>query len=57
MSWKGPIRYVGGPVSNDLGFGALLIRPDGIVAWTDDHDPDREAFRHAATRWFGDPAP
>ncbi|MDP4511508.1 FAD-dependent oxidoreductase [Nonomuraea turcica] len=57
MSWKGPIRYVGGPVSNDLGFGALLIRPDGIAAWTDDHDPDREAFRHAATRWFGDPTP
>lgn len=53
MSWKGRIRYAAGPVSNDLGFGALLIRPDGIVAWTDDHDPDRDTFRHAATHWFG----
>ncbi|TWF82098.1 hypothetical protein FHX44_118043 [Pseudonocardia hierapolitana] len=44
-------------MSDDLGFGALLIRPDGIVAWTDDHDPDREAFRRAATHWFGDPTP
>lgn len=55
MIWKGPIRYAAGPVSNDLGFGALLIRPDGVVAWTDDHDPDHEAFRRAATRWFGGP--
>ncbi|GAA3466275.1 FAD-dependent monooxygenase [Nonomuraea roseola] len=57
MSWKGRIRYAAGPVSNDLGFGALLIRPDGIVAWTDGHNLDPEAFRHAATRWFGDPTP
>ncbi|MEV1175659.1 FAD-dependent oxidoreductase [Nonomuraea sp. NPDC049784] len=57
MSWKGRIRYAAGPVSNDLGFGALLVRPDGIVAWTDDHDPHHEAFRHAATHWFGDPTP
>ncbi|TQM44611.1 FAD-dependent oxidoreductase [Pseudonocardia cypriaca] len=56
-SWKGRVIYAAGPVSNDLGFSALLIRPDGVVAWTDDSDPDREAFRHAATHWFGDPAP
>jgi hypothetical protein len=43
--------------ANDLGVGALLIRPDGIVAWADDHDPDHEAFRRAATRWFGDRHP
>jgi aromatic ring hydroxylase-like protein len=35
----------------------MLIRPDGIVAWADDHDPDHETFRRAATRWFGDPHP
>lgn len=59
MSWKGRIRYAAGPASNDLGFGALLIRPDGIVAWTDDpdHGHGHEAFRHAATHWFGDPTP
>ncbi|MEU9090002.1 FAD-dependent monooxygenase [Streptomyces sp. NPDC048428] len=60
--WKGRIRYAAGPVSNDLGLAALLIRPDGIVAWTEAHAPgpapapDPEAFRHAATRWFGNPA-
>ncbi|MEV4095757.1 FAD-dependent oxidoreductase [Streptosporangium saharense] len=55
--WKGRIRHAAGPVSDDLGFGALLVRPDGIVAWADGHGPDHEAFRHAATRWFGDPRP
>ncbi|WP_307136148.1 FAD-dependent monooxygenase [Streptomyces aurantiacus] len=53
--WKGLIRYATGPVSDALGFGALLIRPDGIVAWTDGRNPDPEAFQHAAARWFGDP--
>jgi hypothetical protein len=55
MSWKGRIRYAAGPVSNDLGFGALLIRPDGVVAWSDGYGPDHETYRHAATHWFGDP--
>ncbi|GJF31476.1 FAD-dependent oxidoreductase [Kitasatospora sp. NE20-6] len=55
--WKGLIRYAAGPVSDDLGFGALLVRPDGIVAWADGHHPDPAAFRHAAARWFGEPTP
>lgn len=54
-AWKG-LRYAAGPVSNDLGFGALLVRPDGVVAWTGGHDPDCEALAHAAKRWFGEPA-
>ncbi|MET8867259.1 hypothetical protein ABZW11_30315 [Nonomuraea sp. NPDC004580] len=45
------LRQPGGDVGRQ--FGALLIRPDGIVARADDHDPGQEAFPHAATRWFG----
>ncbi|MEU6170498.1 FAD-dependent oxidoreductase [Streptantibioticus parmotrematis] len=52
--WAGRIHYAAGPVRNDLGFTALLIRPDGIVAWADDH-ADAEAFQQAATRWLGRP--
>jgi hypothetical protein len=55
MAWKGRIDYQAGPVIDDLAFGALLIRPDGVVAWADDHDPDLTAFRRAATRRFGAP--
>ncbi|MGP4005344.1 FAD-dependent monooxygenase [Streptomyces sp. 4N124] len=47
------IRYVAAPVVNDLGCGALLIRPDGVIAWADDHDPDLTAFERAAERWLG----
>ncbi|GAA0353512.1 FAD-dependent monooxygenase [Actinoallomurus spadix] len=54
--WEGRIRYAAGPARNDLGCGAVLVRPDGIVAWADDHDPDRAAFERAAGHWFGDPA-
>ncbi|MFD4442204.1 FAD-dependent monooxygenase [Nocardia sp. NPDC058519] len=54
--WAGRIRYAAGQVRNDLGFRALLIRPDGIVAWVDDAAPDRDGFARAATHWFGRPA-
>ncbi|MCX4429514.1 FAD-dependent oxidoreductase [Streptomyces mirabilis] len=57
QSWEGQLHYAGGPVREDLGFGALLIRPDGVVAWAEGHAPDPEAFRHTATRWFGTPTP
>jgi hypothetical protein len=40
---------------NDLGTSAVLVRPDGIVAWASDHDPDPEAFEQAASHWFGTP--
>ncbi|MEU1734039.1 FAD-dependent monooxygenase [Streptosporangium sp. NPDC020145] len=53
--WQGRVRHAPGPVADDLGLGALLIRPDGVVAWAEGPDPDPEAFRRAATRWFGAP--
>ncbi len=33
------------------GFGALLIRPDGLIAWSDAEPLD--ALRTALARWFG----
>ncbi|MFJ2868059.1 FAD-dependent oxidoreductase [Kitasatospora sp. NPDC087314] len=52
--WQGRIHYAAGPVHDDLGLTALFIRPDGIVAWADDH-ADSNAFQQAATRWLGHP--
>jgi hypothetical protein len=46
VAWD--ISYVAGPARNDLGLDAVLIRPDGVVAWTG----DRETFDEAASRWF-----
>ncbi|MFJ6718697.1 FAD-dependent monooxygenase [Streptomyces sp. NPDC091259] len=53
--WEGRIRYAAGAAGDDLGVGAVLVRPDGVVAWAGDHHPDPEAFEQAASRWFGAP--
>ncbi|WP_328491609.1 FAD-dependent monooxygenase [Streptomyces sp. NBC_00414] len=53
--WQGRIVYAAGPARNDLGFDALLIRPDGVVAWTGGPTLDCEAFEQAATCWFAGP--
>ncbi|MFH8750601.1 FAD-dependent oxidoreductase [Streptomyces rimosus] len=49
------MRYAAGPAKNDLGPGAVLIRPDGVVAWAGARVPDRAAFERAAHQWFGSP--
>ncbi|MBM4794932.1 FAD-dependent monooxygenase [Streptomyces sioyaensis] len=54
--WESRMRYVAGPARNDLGSGAVLVRPDGVVAWAGESTPDREAFERAAGHWFGPPA-
>ncbi|MEU0502445.1 hypothetical protein [Nocardia sp. NPDC005998] len=51
------VRYAAEPARNALGLSAVLVRPDGIVAWASDRDdPDPGAFEQAADRWFGRPA-
>ncbi|MFE0023982.1 FAD-dependent monooxygenase [Amycolatopsis sp. NPDC059021] len=49
------LRYAAGAARNDLGAGAVLVRPDGVIAWAGEREPDREAFERAADRWFGSP--
>lgn len=46
------MSYVSGRAKDSLGLSAVLIRPDGIVAWAADHDPDGRALQLAAARWF-----
>ena len=47
------IDYVAGDVQDWLGLEAVLVRPDGIVAWAGDTAPDAAAISQAMTRWFG----
>ncbi|PVX70719.1 FAD-dependent oxidoreductase [Paraburkholderia unamae] len=54
--WRGRIAYAAGGVKERLGLNALLVRPDGIVAWAADDAPRLEALAAAAERWFGQPA-
>jgi 2-polyprenyl-6-methoxyphenol hydroxylase-like FAD-dependent oxidoreductase len=55
--WTGRIRYVAGPARNDLGYRAVLVRPDAVIAWTSEDGPDLEGFDQSARRWFGSPKP
>ncbi len=46
------IKYVSGKAKKQLGLSAVLIRPDGIVAWAADGEPDCSELQKAAARWF-----
>ncbi|MDV6237159.1 FAD-dependent monooxygenase [Leptospira ellisii] len=39
-------------VKERFGLNAALIRPDGIIAWVSESDPDYDGLENAAARWF-----
>ncbi|MBY2938155.1 FAD-dependent oxidoreductase [Rhizobium leguminosarum] len=47
------ITYVASDARDRLGLSALLVRPDGFVAWAGEAVPDNEEAAQAASRWFG----
>ena len=46
------IRYVSGQAKEQFGLSAVLIRPDGIIAWASGNDPDCSELRKGAAPWF-----
>jgi 2-polyprenyl-6-methoxyphenol hydroxylase-like FAD-dependent oxidoreductase len=53
--WSARITYVASDVKARLGLSAVLVRPDGFVAWAGGATPDLEEAAQAALRWFGEP--
>ena len=53
--WSGRITYVASDAKDRLGLSAVLVRPDGFVAWASEAAPDHEEAAQAASRWFGEP--
>ena len=53
--WSGRITYVASDAKDRLGLSAVLLRPDGFVAWASEAAPDHEEASQAASRWFGEP--
>lgn len=53
--WGERINYVAGDAKDRLGVSALLVRPDGIVAWVSEGPPAPPDAAQAASRWFGIP--
>ena len=46
------MKFVSGRAKEQLGLSAVLIRPDGIVAWASESEPNGESIREAVARWF-----
>ena len=46
------VKYVAMNARERLGLSALLVRPDGFVAWASDTTPDPHTVTRAAARWF-----
>ena len=52
--WRGRINYISNNTHGRLGLSAILVRPDGFVAWASESDADDEGAVQAASRWFGE---
>jgi hypothetical protein len=49
------LKYVASEAKDRLGLTAMLVRPDGFVAWACDGEPDLAEASRGASRWFGQP--
>lgn len=53
--WSARIKYVASEARDSLGLSAVLVRPDGVVAWAAEADPSHEEAVQAMSQWFGEP--
>jgi 2-polyprenyl-6-methoxyphenol hydroxylase-like FAD-dependent oxidoreductase len=51
--WNGRVKYVAAKPKDNKDLTALLIRPDGFVAWASDSDPDLTSLEATMHRWLG----
>jgi 2-polyprenyl-6-methoxyphenol hydroxylase-like FAD-dependent oxidoreductase len=50
---KARLRYVSAKAKDSKGLTAVLVRPDGFVAWATESEPDLSAAEQSIARWFG----
>lgn len=50
--WGDKVTYVGQPAVECLGLRAVLVRPDGFVAWASDDSASPADVEKPAARWF-----
>jgi 2-polyprenyl-6-methoxyphenol hydroxylase-like FAD-dependent oxidoreductase len=52
-AYNGQLKYVTSKTKERLGLSAVLVRPDGFVAWASDTAPDDgQSIRKELARWF-----
>jgi hypothetical protein len=47
------LKYLSRRAKEQFGLSAVLIRPDGFIAWVADSEPNEESIRQAVALWFG----
>jgi 2-polyprenyl-6-methoxyphenol hydroxylase-like FAD-dependent oxidoreductase len=50
--YGGRIKYVFGRAKEQFGLSAALIRPDGMIAWASENNPDYSELQNAAAHWL-----
>ncbi|NKF24780.1 FAD-dependent monooxygenase [Solimonas marina] len=53
--WQAQISYVAQVPDECLGLAAVLVRPDGVIAWIGSGEPDLDELAARLTHWFGEP--
>jgi 2-polyprenyl-6-methoxyphenol hydroxylase-like FAD-dependent oxidoreductase len=53
QTWKARLKYVSAKAKDSKGLTAVLVRPDGFVAWATESEPDVSAAEQSIARWFG----
>ncbi|CAB3759195.1 hypothetical protein GQ57_20080 [Burkholderia sp. MSh2] len=53
--WRDRVAYVASDAQDRLGLRAVLVRPDGFVAWAREDGANLDDAARAATRWSGAP--
>lgn len=51
--WANRITYATSDTTDNLGLNAMLVRPDGYVAWVSETAIDYEQLSKVAAKWFG----
>jgi hypothetical protein len=51
-AYSNQMKYVSVRAKEQLGITAVLIRPDGMIAWVADNNPDGSELQQVAARWF-----
>jgi 2-polyprenyl-6-methoxyphenol hydroxylase-like FAD-dependent oxidoreductase len=50
--YSNQLKYIASTAKEQLGLNAALIRPDGIIAWVADDEPDLGELKEVVERWF-----
>ncbi|HEY2735786.1 MAG TPA: FAD-dependent monooxygenase, partial [Polyangiales bacterium] len=50
--WSDRVKYIANDAKDRLGLRAVLVRPDGFVAWATDATCSADEVKRAAARWF-----